>query len=78
MMQLVEASAGFTYADIEYAVKSLAEDQLLSAEAERSVGTLLERFGQMIPYAKTNPEILERLRTWGAERAMNASDNQEV
>jgi len=78
MAELVAASAGFTYADIEYAVKSLAEDQLLCPEAEWSSQVLVERFSQMIPYAKTNPETLERLRAWGAERAVNASENQEV
>ena len=78
MAELVAASAGFTYADIEYAVKSLAEDQLLCPEAEWSSQVLVERFSQMIPYAKTNSETLERLRAWGAERAVNASENQEV
>lgn len=78
MQELVEASKGFTYADIEYAVKSLAEEQLLYSEAELSTWALLERFRQMIPYAKTNPETLEKLRAWGVERAVNASENQEV
>ena len=78
MRELTRATEGFTYADIEYAVKSLAEDQMLSPETEISARALLERFGQMIPYAKTNPETLKKLRAWGAERAVNASENQEV
>ncbi|MBT9684253.1 hypothetical protein GPK94_06500 [Pseudoflavonifractor sp. MCC625] len=59
-------------------MKSLAEEQLLYSEAELSTWALLERFRQMIPYAKTNPETLEKLRAWGVERAVNASENQEV
>lgn len=78
MEELVEVSSGFTYADIEYAVKSLAEDQLISPEEDYSSAELVERFLRMIPYAKTNPETLKKLRAWGAERAVNASENQEV
>ena len=78
MRDLVAASGDFTYADIEYAVKSLAEDQLLGTGTMVSTKALLERFAQIIPYAKTNPEALQKLRKWGAERAVNASENQEV
>ena len=77
MERLVEATCGFTYADIEYAVKNLAEDLLLSHETDVSVSALTTRFFQMIPYSKTYPETLEQLRAWGAERAVNASETEE-
>ncbi len=75
--RLVEASRGFTYADIEYAVKSLAEELLLAPQTEVSVPALTARFSQMIPYSKTYPETLKQLRAWGAERAVNASEIEE-
>lgn len=78
MRRLVAASKDFTYADIEYAIKSLAEDQLLSTDMIISTQALLERLNQIIPYAKTNLEVLEKLRKWGAKRAVNASETQEV
>ena len=71
---LVQASEGFSYADIEYAVKNLAEKLLTANDRNFDWNELLQRFAQIVPYAKTNPETLEKLRTWGRERAVNASD----
>lgn len=70
---LVQASDGFSYADLAYAVKNLAEKLLTSGSPAFSWNDLLERLHQIIPYAKTNPETLHSLRTWGKERAVNAS-----
>ena len=78
MTQLVAASDSFSYADIEYAVKNLAEQVLLEPETTVDGAALLERFRQIIPYATTNAETLRRLRAWGAERSINASNTQEV
>ncbi len=77
LARLVEASDGFTYADIEYAVKNLAEELLLNPDTEVSVRALELRFGQIVPYSKTNPEALEALLAWGAQRAVNASEIEE-
>ena len=77
MDQLVAASDGFTYADIEYAVKSLAEDRLLEPDTPDSVPALCRRLELLVPYSKTNPETLRALLAWGAERAVNASDTEE-
>lgn len=77
MEQLVDASDGFTYADIEYAVKNLAEELLLDAGTEISVPALKLRFEQIVPYSKTNPETLRALLSWGAQRAVSASEIEE-
>lgn len=76
--ELVEKSEGFTYADIEYTVKNLAEEVLLNPDIPVNVQSLEQRFDQVIPYARTNPETLQELRAWGAGRAVNASALQEV
>ncbi len=73
LRQLVAASNDFTYADIEYSVKSLAEEKILDALTPVDARALSLRFNQIVPYAKTNPETLDRLRKWGSERAVNAS-----
>lgn len=78
MALLVAACNGFTYADIEYTVKDLAEHIYLHPGTQADTQMLIQRFRQVIPYAKTNPETLQSLRAWGADRAVNASEMQEV
>lgn len=80
LTELVELSEGFSYADIEITVKNVAQDMLnedLKNEAavhgELIQDRLIREVGDIIPISRSNPEIVERIRQWGRERARNVS-----
>lgn len=75
--ELVQITEGFSFADIEYVMKEAAQKALLygaGAVGEEMIQSLFER---VIPFARTNPETVEKLRRWGCERAVAASIEQE-
>lgn len=73
MHRLVQATEGFSYADIEYAVKSLAKQALLHGDAIIHVDRLLQELSSIIPFALSNPDTVMTLRQWGTESAIPAS-----
>ena len=73
MTVLVDATEGFSYADIEYSVKDLAQQALLYGDGVVSRENMLERFASIVPFAGTNPKAVDQLRRWGRERAVPAS-----
>ena len=77
MAALVEATEGFSYADIEYVIKDLAQQALLYGDDVVTVENLLKRLTSIVPYIKANPANASMLRQWGAERAVSASHDQE-
>ena len=76
LQQLIAATQGFSYADIEYSVKDLAQQALLYGDQAVTLGNLLERFSSIIPFADSNPDTVAQLRKWGSERAMPASQEK--
>ncbi len=73
MESYVEASEGFSYADIEYVIKEAAERELLHGGQAVSKEILIALFSRVIPFERTNPEVVERVREWGRNRAVAAS-----
>ena len=71
--RLVSATEGFSYADIEYSVKDLAQQALLYGQRVVTVENLLERLSLIVPFADTNPDVVEQIRQWGHQRAVPAS-----
>lgn len=72
--ELAAHSEGFSYADIEAAVKSVAEEEYMSGRA----GTFEElkaAFAQTVGILSTNRERIEELRRWGNSSAVPASGN---
>lgn len=74
MDALAAASEGFSYSDIEYAVKDVA--QLALAEGQQAVtpAAVLESFEKVMPISRSNPDMVEKIRRWGRERAVAASN----
>ena len=80
LAELVDLSEGFSYADIEITVKNVAQD-ILNEDLKNEDGTdsvaiqdrLIREAGDIIPISQSNPEIVERIRKWGRERARNVS-----
>ena len=75
MQTLIVATEGFSYADIEYSVKDLAQQALLYGDSVVNAKNLLERLSSIVPFAGTNPDVVAQLRNWGNQRAVPASRN---
>ena len=72
--ELVGATEGFSYSDIEYAIKDVAQLALTEGQAVIRHKTLLESFRNVLPISKSNPDMVEKIRKWGSERAVAASN----
>ena len=72
--ELVGVTEGFSYSDIEYAIKDVAQLALTEGQAIIRHKTLLESFGNVLPISRNNPDMVEKIRKWGAERAVAASN----
>ena len=75
MERLIRCTEGFSYADIEYAIKDLAQQALLHGDQVATMDNLLAKLSSIVPFAGTNPDALEAIRRWGHERAVPASRN---
>jgi len=73
MAQLVDLSKGFSYSDIEYAVKDIAQMALTNGQSIVTHNLLVSKFKGIVPISKNNPDMVERIRQWGMERAVAAS-----
>lgn len=72
--ELVAVSEGFSYSDIEYAIKDVAQLALTEGQSVVTQKTILESFENVVPISKNNPEMVEKIRKWGSERAVAASN----
>ena len=72
--ELVTVSDGFSYSDIEYAVKDVAQLALIQGQSAVTQQALLNSFEHVVPISKASPDMVERIRKWGSERAVAASN----
>lgn len=77
MEELAALSEGFSYADIEYAVKNVAQQALVAGQSAVTYELIKRKFGEIVPISRSNPDMLEKVRKWGAERAVAASRKTE-
>ena len=77
LQKLVEATKGFSYADIEYSIKDLAQQALLYGDQVVTLENLLDGFSSIVSFAESNPDAVEQIRKWGCERAIPASHDKE-
>lgn len=69
--KLVELSEGFSYADIESAIKQVAEMEFITKNKE-SFDTLQNAFRGTVGIMQAQPELINRTRQWGVN-AVSAS-----
>ena len=72
--KLVSLSEGFSYADIEAAIKSVAEEEFMSGK-ESTFDDLTTAFSKTVSIMSTNKKLIEDLRAWGSSSAIPASGN---
>lgn len=73
--ELIKMSEGFSYSDIEYAIKEVAQLAIIKGHQIITSNLIKEKFMSIMPIKKSNPEIVEKIQKWGHERAILASDN---
>lgn len=73
MDDLLRITAGFSYSDIEYAIKDVAQLALIQGQSIITKQLLLDTFEKIVPISRNNPDMVEKIRKWGAERAVAAS-----
>lgn len=71
--ELVAVSGGFSYSDIEYAVKDAAQMAIVNGPEVITPRLLLDKFKAVVPISKSNPALIEKIQKWGRERASLAS-----
>ena len=71
--KLVESTKGYSYSDLEMAIKDVAQKALISRENKLSLETLLAAVKSVIPISQINPELVSEIEEWGKERAINVS-----
>lgn len=77
--ELAHVSEGFSYSDIEYAVKSAAQTALIDGQSALTEELVRESFLSVVPISASDPETVGRIREWGYKRAIPASDhNKEI
>lgn len=73
--ELVENTKGYSYSDLEMAIKDVAQRMLTTEEKKISLGELLAAVKAVIPISQINPELVSEIEQWGRERAINVSQN---
>jgi hypothetical protein len=73
ILSLVDLTAGFSYSDIEYAIKNVAQLALIDPPSAIGYEPLLEGFRNVLPISKSNPDMVEKIRKWGMDKAVAAS-----
>lgn len=71
--KLVEITVGFSSADIEATMRSIAYKLIANKDIALTEGLILNELSKVVSLSKTNPEKIEKIRAWGRERAVNAS-----
>lgn len=70
---LIEATEGFTGADIESSVREIAYRLVANEQFDLSEQNIITTFNNVVPLSQTSPERIEYIRDWGRERAVPAS-----
>lgn len=73
MDELVTISKGFSYSEIEYAVKEVAQLLFLYGKDSINMDSFRSKFNEVVPIEKSRSEDVTRIREWGKNRAVPAS-----
>ncbi|MFI3141604.1 MAG: AAA family ATPase [Clostridia bacterium] len=69
---LVQLSKGFSFSEIEYAIKEIAQLLFIYGQEYINMELIEQRFNTVIPIEKSNPEKVKKIREWGADKAVPA------
>ena len=72
--ELVSITDRYSYADIEMAVKEVAQQMLIGGRPNMDRPQLVNSIRSIIPISTINHELINEIESWGKERAVNVSD----
>lgn len=71
--KLVDMTERYSYADIETAIKEVAQQMLIQGKNTIDTGLLVKSIESIIPISTINNELVSEIEEWGKERAINVS-----
>ena len=71
--KLVDMTDGYSYADIETAIKEVAQQMLIQGKNTMDTQLLVKAIEAVIPISIINSELVSEIEEWGKERAINVS-----
>ena len=77
LAELVALSDGFSFAEIEYAIKDTAQQMLIYGAQSINMQIIRRNFLKVVPILKRNAEAVSRIREWGREHAVPAHKDEE-
>lgn len=73
LLELVELSNGFSFSEIEYAIKEIAQIAFIYGTKSVNMDSFRAKFKSVVPIEKSRADIVKRIREWGREKAVPAS-----
>lgn len=73
MAELIEISKGFSFSEIEYAIKETAQILFLYGTKAVDMQVFRDKFASVVPIEKSRAQEVERIREWGKEKAVPAT-----
>ncbi len=70
---LVVLTEGFASADIEATIRNIAYKMIANKDIQLTESFIKNELSKVVSLSKTNPEKIQRIRTWTKERAVPAS-----
>lgn len=75
LQELAELAKGFSYSEIEYAVKEVAQLLFLHGPESVNMDSFRTKFSSVVPIEKSRQEDVKKIREWGNKRAVPAFKN---
>ncbi len=72
--RIAAKTSGYSYSDIETAIKEISQQLIINPSMEITVDAIIEKIQSFLPIIKSNPDLVERCRRWGREKAINVSE----
>ena len=71
--ELVALTNGFASADIEATIRNIAYKMIANKDIQLTESFIRDELSRVVSLSQTNPEKIEKIRTWTKERAVPAS-----
>lgn len=72
---LAKVTEGYSYSDIETAIKEVTQLVITEPEREITMDLIIGQIKGILPITRSNPELVAECRAWGREKAINVSNS---
>ena len=74
--EIVKITEGYSYADIETAIKEVSQVLITHPDVEITREMVITQIQGIVPITKSNPELVAECRIWGLNKALNVSTKE--